>query len=405
MCLAAGVTLPQSIAIADKAEEWKGPSMNMRLSLKALGRAFPALAGIAVLSTFLTCAVSAAPLKLHTNQEMIEDLLQPNDLDAKNPNAVFEAVFEQLAPKVTVYPTESYYYFTFQLNGIVYAGNIRFDAWDQFDGKVHFAYANEYAYWRRPLDPVYKKMGPADGVQVEQINKFLYKITFKGKTVEFSIPDLSNVKPAPGMLREDEVYIGPSWDESGVQFYLIFNKTAKTFLYLLIDTPRMDLYEPSSLSPAVAVGNRTSFVFYKDKFMDRQILMGDFVGHTMLNDYFDGPFDQLPDNYVQGNTLLDAILEVEPSMRGEKVDRYGADPTGEFRYGITSYKYYGRVADLKPIVDCAEKNSDPALYYKCFDATKANAEEEGGVTGFLPSKPAEGKPQENAPAAGGPQPQ
>ncbi len=374
--------------------------MNTRISLRALGLAFPAYAAIAALSTLLTCAVSAAPLKLHTNQEMIEELLQPNDLDAKNPNAVFEAVFEALPSKVTVYPTESYYYFTFHLNGIVYAGNIRFDAWDQFDGKVHFAYANEYAYWRKPLDPVYKKMGPADGVEVTQVNKFLYKIAFKGKTVEFSIPDLSNVNPAPGMLSEDEVYIGPSWDESGVQFYLIFNRTAKTFLYLLVDTPKVDQYQPSSLSPAVTVGNRTSFAFYKDKFKDRQILMGDFVGHTMLNDYFDGPFDQLPDNYVRGNTLLDAILEVEPGMKGEKVDRYGADPTGEFRYGITSYKYYSRVSDLKPIVDCAEKNNDPARYYKCFDATKANEEEEGSAN-FLPSKPAEGKPEENAPPAGG----
>ena len=62
-------------------------------------------------------------------------------------------------------------------------------------------------------------MGPADGVNIAQVNKFLYKITFKDKTVEFSIPDLSNVKPDPGMLRDDEVYLGPSWDESGVQFY------------------------------------------------------------------------------------------------------------------------------------------------------------------------------------------
>ena len=374
--------------------------MNALRSLKALGRPFSVYAAAAVFSALLPCAGTAAPLKLHTNQEMIDDLLRPNDLDIKNPDAVFEAVFEQLAPKVTVYPTESYYYFTFQLNGINYAGNIRFDAADQFDGKVHFAYANEYAYWRKPLDPVYKKMGPDDGVKVEQTSKFLYKIAFKGKTVEFELPDLSNVKPAPGMLRDDEIYLGPSWDESGVQFFLIYNKTAKAFLYLLSETPKVDLYEPSSLSPAVTVGNRTSFVFYKDKLLDRKILMGDFIGHTMLNDYFDGPFDQLPDNYVQGNALLDAILEVEPGLKGEKADRYGADPTGEFRYGITSYKYYAHIGDLKPIVDCAEKNSDPAVYYKCFDATKANEEEEQrGNPNFLSQKPAEGKPDEPAPAA------
>jgi len=374
--------------------------MNALRSLKALGRPFSVYAAAAVFSALLPCAGTAAPLKLHTNQEMIDDLLRPNDLDIKNPDAVFEAVFEQLAPKVTVYPTESYYYFTFQLNGINYAGNIRFDAADQFDGKVHFAYANEYAYWRKPLDPVYKKMGPDDGVKVEQTSKFLYKIAFKGKTVEFELPDLSNVKPAPGMLRDDEIYLGPSWDESGVQFFLIYNKTAKAFLYLLSEAPKVDLYEPSSLSPAVTVGNRTSFVFYKDKLLDRKILMGDFIGHTMLNDYFDGPFDQLPDNYVQGNALLDAILEVEPGLKGEKADRYGADPTGEFRYGITSYKYYAHIGDLKPIVDCAEKNSDPAVYYKCFDATKSNEEEEQkGNPDFLSQKPAEAKPDEPAPAA------
>lgn len=379
--------------------------MNALLRPKALARTFSVYAAIAALSTIFPGGASAGHIKLHTNQEIIDDLLQPTDLDVKNPDAVFEAVFEQLPAKVTVYPTEGYYYFTFQANGINYAGNIRFDAFDQFDGKVHFAYANEYQYWRKPLDPVYKKMGPADGVQVTQVNKFLYKIAFKGKTVEFVLPDLSNVKPAPDMLRSDEVYIGPSWDESGVQFFLVFNKSAKTFLFLLNETPKVDLYAPSALSPAVTVGNRTSFVFYKDKLANRQILMGDFVGHTMLNDYFDGPFDQLPDNYVKGTALLDAIIEKEPDFRNEKADRYGADPTGEFRYGITSYKYYSRLSDLKPIVDCAEKNSDPAIYYKCFDATKANEKEEeeqqGSDSADFLSKPAEAKPAEQVPAASG----
>ncbi len=374
--------------------------MNVLRSLKAIGQPLSAFAAAAVLCAALPVAGMASPLKLHTNQEIVDDLLRPNDLDAKNPDAVFAAVFEQLAPKVTVYPTESYYYFTFQLGGINYAGNIRFDAGDQFDGKVHFAYANEYAYWRKPLEPVYKKMGPDDGVKVEQAGKFLYKITFKDKTVEFQLPDLSSVKPAPGMLGDGETYLGPIWDESGVQFFLVFNKPAKAFLYLLNETPKVDLYEPSQLSPAVTVGNRSGFAFYKDKLLNRQILIGDFIGHTMLNDYFDGPFDQLPDNYVQGTALLDSILEIEPGLKGENPDRYGADKTGEFRYGITSYKYYNRVSDLKPIADCAEKNADPAVYYKCFDATKANEEEEhSGGSSFPPAKPADGKPAETAPAA------
>ena len=375
--------------------------MNALRSLKALGRPFSVYAAAAVFGALLPCAGAAAPLKLHTNQEMIDDLLRPNDLDIKNPDAVFAAVFEQLAPKVTVYPTESYYYFTFQLNGINYAGNIRFDAADQFDGKVHFAYANEYAYWRKPLDPVYKKMGPDDGVKVEQSQQVPLQNRVQGQDGRIrasrpverqagarNAPRRRNLpRPVMGRVRRSVL---PDLQQDGEGLPLPAERNAQS-------GPVRAFVSSLRLS---RVGNRTSFVFYKDKLLDRKILMGDFIGHTMLNDYFDGPFDQLPDNYVQGNALLDAILEVEPGLKGEKADRYGADPTGEFRYGITSYKYYAHIGDLKPIVDCAEKNSDPAVYYKCFDATKSNEEEEQkGDPDFLSQKPAEGKPDEPAPAA------
>ena len=393
------MTSPKIVAMAEMPGRRKVQEMNALRRLKALARPLRLVVAAGLLSMLLPGAAPAAKLKLHTNEEMIQELQEQNDLDIHNPNAVFAAVFEALPAKVTVYPTESYYYFTFPLNGINYAGNIRFDAWDQFDGKVHFAYYVEYAYWRKPLEPFYKKLGPDDGLQVKQIDKFHYTIAFKGKTVEFVLPDLSNVKPAAGQIRDDEVYIGPSWDESGVPFFLIYNKTAKTFLYILNDNPKMDQYQPSPLSPALTVGIRTSFAFYKDKLTDRQILIGDFIGHTMLNDYFDGPFDQLPDNYVQGNTLLDAILEVEPGLKEENPDRYGADKTGEFRYGITSYKYYGKLPELKPVIDCADKATEPAVYYKCFDATKANEDQESAAnSNFLPEpKPEPEKAPENAP--------
>ncbi len=368
--------------------------MSLLSRLTMLGRSIFLCVAVAAFVMLLPGAGKAGKLKLHTNQDMIEELLDPVDLDIKNPNAVFEAVFDALPAKVTVYPTESYYYFTFPYKGIVYAGNLRFDAWDQFDGKVHFAYNPEYAYWRTPTDPYYKKLGPSDGLKITQVNKFKYTIAFKRKTVEFDIPDLSNVKPSPNMVRADEVYIGPSWDESGVQFFLVFNKTSKTFLYLLNDNPKMDQYEPSTLSPALTIGNRTSFAIYKDKLMDRQILIGDFFGHTQINDYFDGPFDQLPDNYVQGNALLDALLIVDPTLKG-RVDRYGSDPSGEVRYAITTYKYYDNVEDLKPILDCAAKNSDPAIYYACFDSQASN--DQKGEQGDEPPA-SEGKSDAGKPA-------
>jgi len=95
-----------------------------------------------------------------------------------------------------------------------------------------------------------------------------YKIAFKGKTVNFEVPDLSNVKLAPGIVREDEPYIGPIWDESRGQLFLLY-KTAQTFLYLLNDDQRTEQYQPSQVSPDRDGGMRTSFPFYKDKITDR----------------------------------------------------------------------------------------------------------------------------------------
>ncbi|KAI96078.1 hypothetical protein T281_01985 [Rhodomicrobium udaipurense JA643] len=364
---------------------------------KAFACVFPTL----LLATPLT-GVDAATLKLRTNQQIIEDLTrQEPKIDMANVDAVFAAVFEALPEKAVVYPTESYYYFSFPYKGIVYAGNIRFDAWDQFDGKVHFAYFPEYAFWRKPLDPSYKKLGKEDGVDVKQIDKLHYTVTFKGKTVAFELPDLSKTKPAPGVVRDDETYIGPIWDESGVKFDLVFNKPSKTFLYVLNDAPKVDQYEDATI-PGVTVGHRTSFAFYKDKLADRRILIGVFMGNTQLNNYFDGPFDQLPDNFIEGDALRDALIEVEPSMKG-KMDRYGSDPSGEVRYAITTYMYYGDVEDLKPIVDCAAKETDAPKYYACFDAKQPGEDgpEQGdgkgdasGREATAASEPAEPAPSE-----------
>jgi hypothetical protein len=312
-------------------------------------------------------SASAEGLRLRTNQSMIEDLAAPSSVDIKNPDAVFAAVFEALPAEVTVYPTESYYYFTFPHNGVSYEGNIRFDAADQFDGKIHFAYFPEYMPWREPQSPVYKKMGAADGVNVEKVSTFVYRVTFKGKTITFTLPDLSNEKPPQTMVLPDEVYLAPTWDEAGVKFYLLYNKTAKTFIYILNNDKPMDQYEPSTFSSAVTIGNRTGFAFYKDeKAGGRQILIGVFSLNYQMNTYFDGPFDQIGDNYLKGNTFKDIISELDPSMK-DTTDRYGSTPNGEVRYEVRPYMLYDAPEDMKPIAECAAREQDPAEYYACFN--------------------------------------
>ena len=77
-----------------------------------------------------------------------------------------------------------------------------------------------------------------------------------------------------------------------------------------------------------------------------------FEGNSRVNNYFDGPFDQLPDNFIEGETLREAILAVEPTLTG-KIDRYGISPGGPDRYMIGPYRHYRTDDDLMVFHSCA----------------------------------------------------
>jgi hypothetical protein len=91
-----------------------------------------------------------------------------------------------------------------------------------------------------------------------------------------------------------------------------------------------------------------------------------FEGNSRVNNYFDGPFDQLPDNFIEGEALRNAILEVQPSLAG-KIDRFGGSPDGQDRYLISPYLHYRYEDDLMIFHTCAESKSLPRqMYYACF---------------------------------------
>src|SRR5439155_3623371 len=106
---------------------------------------------------------------------------------------------------VQVYPTENYYYFRFAHNGVRYAGDIRLDATDRDQGKVHFGYSEELAEWKRQkevdLDLV---LDASRGVTVERLERLIYRVSYSGKSVVFALNDLSQVKPPAGALAPDE---------------------------------------------------------------------------------------------------------------------------------------------------------------------------------------------------------
>src|SRR5882757_9740242 len=331
----------------------------------AMIMAATATAGLGV-TLGVTTARAGTP-QFYTNQSSVEDAVAAPSLPITNPVAMFAYVLSNLPERVKVYPTENYYYFSFTHDHVRYAGNIRLDVVDRDQGKVNFAYYVDLAEWK-DQDPIsYILLDQRNGVKVEKLEPLVYRISYGTRSVIFELNDLSKVKPPPSVLGADESYIGPVFDESAMRFFLVFNRKLKIFHYVLDETIAIaDQLVPLPDSDRIVVGKRTGFAYYRDHKIDRKILIGVFEGNSRVNNYFDGPFDQLPDNFIEGETLRDAILAVDPKLAG-KIDRFGISPGGQDRYLIAPYRHYRSDDDLLAFHTCATNKRIPAArYYECF---------------------------------------
>ncbi|MPZ39827.1 MAG: hypothetical protein GEU95_17560 [Rhizobiales bacterium] len=305
--------------------------------------------------------------QLVTNEAAIVEAMRPAAFDIKDPMAVLAYVLESLPPRVTVYPTENYYYFKFVHSGVPIAGNLRLDPRDRDKGKVYFGYYEDNADWKREGLEQGLELDGSHSVLVERVDNLLYRISYRGTSVLFALNDVSQVKPPAGAVGPDERLIGPVFDESAVRFFLVYNAKAKVFHYILdeaADVP--DGLEPSRRADGLLIGKRTGFAYYRDARLDRKILIGVFEQNVRLNNYFDGPFDQLPDNFLEGETLRQAIVDSDPEVKG-KIDRLGYFHDGESRYAISPYMQYRSENDLLQVHRCATDRRVPAAaYYRCF---------------------------------------
>jgi len=352
---------------------------------------------IGVLVILLLAVALASPSfaaerpRLYTNQQYIEDVTRETSLPLDDPKGMLAFVLESLPERVKVYPTENYYYFYFYHAGTRYGGNIRLDAKDRDEGKLHFAYFPELTEWVKNDDLQYRLLGKDDGVTVEKIEPLIYRVTFGAKSVVFELNDLSKLVPPPTALGPDDQYLGPVQDESGIRFFLVFNKRLKLFHYLLDETVTVaDELFPSRATNRILIARRTGFAFYDEHRLKRKILIGVHEANGSVNNYFDGPFDQLPDNFIKGNELRDAILAVEPHLKGE-LDSHGGSPDGASRYLIGPYIYYRDEAELLPIHECATDKKIPRdLYHACFVVRDAGDDTDDSEAKPAPAKPGKG---------------
>ena len=307
---------------------------------------------------------------VETIDGIVDNVMRTYELDIKNTVTVLDFIFAGLPERVKVYPTENYFYFRFIHNGLQYAGNFHLDALIRDEGKIQFGYYEELAPWKPEGKGIerYVVLDASQGVKVERVDPLAYRVTYKGKSVVFELNDLSLVKPPAGALSADERFLGPIFDESAIRFHLVFNAKLKIFHYLLDETVKVP-EEFFNLSGAdrILIGKRTGFAFYKDQKLERKILIGVYWFNSALNNYYDGPFDQLPDNFIKGEELRAAMIASDPTAKGT-IGRLGHYPDQESRFGIHPYMLYKETRELLRVDRCAKSQIKATIYYRCFVA-------------------------------------
>jgi hypothetical protein len=355
---------------------WLGPRQQLgaptMLRFDCRRRLFVNALGLLAMTVCASAQASDPLPRLYTIDRIVEEVTATYALDVTDKIAVFDFIFAKLPDRVRVYPTENYYYFRFVHNGLRYAGNLRLDVLSRDNGKIEFAYYEELAPWIPEGLGVeqYVQLDASYGVQVERQSRLVYRVTYKGKAVIFALNDLSEVKPPAGLLAADERFIGPIFDESAIRFFLLFNTRLKVFYYVLDETALVpDTFFGLSGTDRIVIGRRTGFAFYRDHKRARKILIGVYAPNAELNSYDDGPFDQLPDNFIEGEELRDAIIASDPKAKGE-IGRLGHYPDHESRYSIQPYMLYRKTRELLRFDRCARARIKTAAYYRCFVASE-----------------------------------
>lgn len=309
------------------------------------------------------------PDGFYTNEEFINGLYDKR-LDLTDSLAVFKYVFSHLRDQVTVYPIENYYYFVFIAQGKTFGGCMSLFPHERDSGIIGFGYTERRDKYQSadPASPGgWGSFGAAHGVRLQKIDEMNYSATVENKKVVFHFNDVGVHPPIKAKLLSDERYVGPSFDESGLKFFLIYNSSQKK-LYWILDE---DDYVPESftmLTLDILIGNRTEFAFYDDRQNNRKVLFGVEGYNTLNNNWYDGPFDQMPDNYVLNRKVgvKHYIEEAYPYAKG-KIDQYGNYQNREgARVAVAPYLVYFSKADLiKVIKTCKVESKRTSEFYSC----------------------------------------
>lgn len=310
-----------------------------------------------LLALTLSTGGRAAELEyVQLNQDWLEDRMI--SVDVEDTQTIFQHVFDTLPEDVLVYPTENYFYFKFWANGRPYSGNFRLHPEERDQGLIHFAYfdASNPGWFRHAL------LGDADGVEVERVDPLSYRVRFDQHEVTFRLNALDQ-SPDGAVLRDGENFIGRGFDESGFVFQLIYNEKANRFLWVLDPDQQIPVHlEQIGDNLHYHVQSRFTFLRTQD---DRHVLIGVHTDEVARNSWYDGPFDQLPDNWIEDTSFYEHLVRTMPGIDGQ-VNRRGEMLNSTSRVSITPYIQYASMRDiLDRVQTCQQWNPAFEAMFDC----------------------------------------
>lgn len=286
-------------------------------------------------------------------------------VDLSDPMDVLAFVLATAGDEITVYPSEGYFYFEFQNGPEQVRGNIRFDSDDAPVGKLNFGYHVPTTYGQDTVDH-FSVLGRAEGVGLEPVSPFEYRLVFRDRTTRVKIYDAHEELAGPKPLGPDESYVGPVFDESGIRFHLLFDDKENAFFFVLNEEmPAADTYSVHPASNRIEVGNRTGYIFYNDSAQNRRILVGVSYPNIRSNSYFDGPFDQLPDRFVTGERMRDLMERAYPHLRGHIGPRGVYLDSEYMRAMVAPYRRYEMLSEAGILTDCDSYAQDNHALTRC----------------------------------------